>query len=54
MIEAKFSNGVLTINLPKNPQAKDKGRRIEIKSYWPPPKGRAIPQKVRGRSSRGN
>jgi len=31
-IEAKFSNGVLTVTLPKSPQARDKSRHIEIKS----------------------
>jgi HSP20 family protein len=31
-IEAKFNNGVLTVTLPKNPQANGKNRHIEIKS----------------------
>lgn len=30
-IEAKFKNGVLTVTLPKNPKAKEKARRIEIR-----------------------
>lgn len=30
-VQATFKNGVLTVNLPKNPQARDKTRRIEIK-----------------------
>lgn len=29
--EAKFKNGVLTIDLPKNPKAQDKKRHIQIK-----------------------
>ncbi|HTK35640.1 MAG TPA: Hsp20/alpha crystallin family protein [Caulobacteraceae bacterium] len=31
-VEAKVKNGLLTVELPKNPAAKDKDRRIEIKS----------------------
>jgi HSP20 family protein len=31
-IEAKFGNGVLSITLPKNPRATDRGRHIEIKT----------------------
>lgn len=30
-IEARFENGVLKVMLPKNPKARDKTRRIEIK-----------------------
>jgi HSP20 family protein len=30
-VQATFKNGVLTVNLPKNPQARDKTRKIEIK-----------------------
>lgn len=30
-VEANFNNGVLTINLPKNPQARERSRRIEIR-----------------------
>ena len=30
-VEAKFRNGVLKITLPKNPKAKDKTRKIEIR-----------------------
>jgi HSP20 family protein len=30
-VEASFENGVLKVTLPKNTQAKDKSRRIEIK-----------------------
>jgi HSP20 family protein len=30
-VEATFKNGVLTVSLPKNPQARDKTRKIEIK-----------------------
>jgi len=30
-VDAHFKNGVLTINLPKNPKAQDKARKIEIK-----------------------
>ncbi|MBL6852101.1 MAG: Hsp20/alpha crystallin family protein [Alphaproteobacteria bacterium] len=30
-VSASFKNGVLTIDLPKNPKAQDKTRRIEIK-----------------------
>jgi HSP20 family protein len=30
-VEAKFNNGVLKITLPKNPKAKDKTRKIEIR-----------------------
>ena len=31
-VEATFKNGLLTVVLPKNDQARDKTRRIEIKS----------------------
>jgi HSP20 family protein len=31
-VEARFKNGVLTVNLPKNAKAQDKTRRIEIRS----------------------
>ncbi|MBY5835713.1 Hsp20/alpha crystallin family protein (plasmid) [Rhizobium leguminosarum] len=31
-VQASFKNGVLAIELPKNPAAKDKARRIEVKS----------------------
>lgn len=31
-VEAHCSNGVLTVTLPKNPKARDKTRRIEVKS----------------------
>jgi HSP20 family protein len=30
-VEANFKNGVLKVTLPKNPKARDKTRRIEIK-----------------------
>jgi len=30
-VEAKCNNGVLTITLPKNAQAHDKSKKIEIK-----------------------
>ena len=30
-VEATFKNGVLNVTLPKNPKARDKARRIEIK-----------------------
>jgi len=30
-VEATFSNGVLTVSLPKNPKAQDRVRKIEIK-----------------------
>lgn len=30
-VQATFKNGVLTVNLPKNPQAREKTRKIEIK-----------------------
>lgn len=30
-VQASFKNGVLAITLPKNPAAKDKARRIEVK-----------------------
>ena len=30
-VEAKFKNGVLIVTLPKNPKAKEKARRIEIR-----------------------
>ena len=30
-VEATFKNGILTVALPKNPQARDKARRIEIR-----------------------
>jgi HSP20 family protein len=36
-VEAACENGVLTVTLPKNPQAKEKTRRIEIKA--PPGNG---------------
>ena len=32
-VTASYRDGVLTIKLPKNPQAKDKTRRIQIKSH---------------------
>lgn len=31
-VEATFRNGVLNISLPKNPRARDKTRRIEVKA----------------------
>ncbi|WP_376702983.1 Hsp20/alpha crystallin family protein [Mesorhizobium sp. ISC25] len=31
-VQATFRNGVLTVELPKNPAAKDKTRRIEVKA----------------------
>jgi HSP20 family protein len=31
-VEARFKNGVLSIDLPKNPRAADKTQRIEIKA----------------------
>ena len=31
-VGASFKNGVLTIDLPKNPKAQDKNRKIEIKA----------------------
>jgi HSP20 family protein len=31
-VQAKFKNGILAVELPKNPAAKDKTRRIEVKS----------------------
>ncbi|MER8388856.1 Hsp20/alpha crystallin family protein [Mesorhizobium sp. M0166] len=31
-VQATFKNGVLTVELPKNPAAKDKTRRIEVKA----------------------
>jgi HSP20 family protein len=31
-ISADFSNGVLTVTLPKTPQAKEKERKVEVKS----------------------
>jgi HSP20 family protein len=30
-VQAKFKNGVLTVEAPKNPAARDKTRRIEVK-----------------------
>jgi len=30
-VQATFKNGVLSVSLPKNPQARDKTRKIEIK-----------------------
>jgi HSP20 family protein len=30
-VEARFKNGVLTVELPKNPRAQDKTRKIDIK-----------------------
>ncbi|MER9025497.1 Hsp20/alpha crystallin family protein [Mesorhizobium sp. M0815] len=31
-VQATFRNGVLAVELPKNPAAKDKTRRIEVKA----------------------
>lgn len=31
-VQAKFKNGILAVELPKNPAARDKTRRIEVKS----------------------
>jgi HSP20 family protein len=31
-VQANFKNGILAVELPKNPAAKDKTRRIEVKS----------------------
>ena len=31
-VQANFKNGVLSVELPKNPAARDKTRRIEVKS----------------------
>ena len=30
-VEATFKNGILTVTVPKNPQARDKAKRIEIR-----------------------
>jgi HSP20 family protein len=32
-VQAKFKNGVLTIELPKNPKAREKMHRIEVKTH---------------------
>jgi HSP20 family protein len=31
-VQANFKNGILAVELPKNPAARDKTRRIEVKS----------------------
>jgi HSP20 family protein len=40
-VDASFRNGVLTVTLPKNEKAKDKTRRIEVRSGGPGNGGQA-------------